>query len=447
MEPIETVLVTKLANALEQTYPKLTRREAVIPSVKGKVHAIIGMRRAGKTSYLFQCLQDRLDAGQDRSRLLYLNFEDERLTDLEATQLNTLIDEYYRLYPEFRGKETVTVCFDEIQLVAGWEKFVRRIIDEEKVEIFISGSSAKMLSREVATAMRGRALETWITPFSFTEYLAHHQISMPRSTSVMSSAGVSKMLHCFDQYLTIGGFPEVQNTDVRGRVQMLQGYVDSVLLRDVIERHGLANITALRALTRQLLGNTATSFSISKIYHDFRSRGISVSKETLLDYLHHLEDSFLVMPVEIYAKSARRRQVNPRKIYLADHALGMAYAVGRAPETGHYLENIIACELFRNQHSVHYYKTQSGFEIDFFTIAYDGKAAFTQIAARVDGQATLEREIRALEEASYEVPEASLLLITLTETKTIELRDRKSVSVLPAWKWLLKHAGNKSSIR
>ena len=148
-------------------FPQLTRREADDSLIPGKARAVIGMRRAGKTSFLYQCLADRLASGTAREKLVYFNFEDERLSGIDVTDLGAVLDAYYRMHPSFRQQETITWCFDEIQVVAGWESFIRRVLDSEKVEVFLSGSSARMLSREVATSMRGRALETVMSPFSF----------------------------------------------------------------------------------------------------------------------------------------------------------------------------------------------------------------------------------------------------------------------------------------
>ena len=147
-----TALQEKLALGMSQSLPVLTRRQVPMTLLPGKAQAVIGMRRAGKTCFLFQQMQERLDQGVSRERLVYLNFEDERLPLPEAETLTFLLEEYYRVTPALRGRQKVTWCLDEVQLVKGWESFVRRILDSEKVEVFLSGSSAKMLSQEVATA-------------------------------------------------------------------------------------------------------------------------------------------------------------------------------------------------------------------------------------------------------------------------------------------------------
>lgn len=176
---IREAIRQKLGDAIELPCPQFTPREAETTVLEGKARAVIGMRRAGNATFLYQCLAARLAEGVARERLVYFNFEDERLGDLEAADLGVILDEYYRSYPEFRRRERVTWCFDEIQVIAGWEKFVRRMMDSENVEVMLSGSSARMLSREVATTMRGRALETIITPFSFREFARSRGAVLP----------------------------------------------------------------------------------------------------------------------------------------------------------------------------------------------------------------------------------------------------------------------------
>lgn len=303
----------------------------------GKARAVIGMRRAGKTTFLQQCLAVRHQAGVPRERLVYFDFEDERLGGLQAVDLGALLDEYYRSFPSLRQPERVTWCLDEIQIVPGWEKFVRRMMDSEHVEVFLSGSSARMLSRELATSMRGRALETVITPFSFREFARSRGLPVPEPERLISAAQQSAWLACFDQYLECGGFPEAGQHSMKPyRVALLQGYVDTVMFRDVAERQGITNLPALRAFVRQLLRQPASLLSVTKVHADFRSRGISGSKETLLSLLGHLEDAFLVFTTPVASHSERRQQVNPRKLYVADHSLSAAFNPTSNADRGHH---------------------------------------------------------------------------------------------------------------
>lgn len=425
----------KLGDALELPFPKLTPREAATAPLEGKSRAIIGMRRAGKTTFLYQCLAARLAEGVPRNRLVYFNFEDERLGEMEAVDLGMILEEYYRSHPESRRTERVTWCFDEIQVIPDWEKFIRRVMDTEKVEILLSGSSAKMLSREVATTMRGRSLETVITPFSFREFARARGLT-PVEGSLISGRERSQYLACFDQYLETGGFPEAGNESLRNqRVNLLQGYVDTVLFRDVAERHGIANLVALRAFVRHLLRQPASPLSVSKVYADFRSRGISITKETLLAMLAHLEDAFLVFTLPIASRSERRQQVNPRKLYLADHSLAAAYNPVKNSDRGHYLENIVACELMRRSLSLAFVKTVQGHEVDFLATQRGGGTQLIQVAANIENEATFQREVRSLVGASEEFPEArKILLMEGILPRGFSLPE--GIEVIPIWQWL-----------
>lgn len=172
----------------------------------------------------------------------------------------------YRRFSAFRGIQTVTWCFDEIQAVPGWERFVRRLLDTEKVEVFLSGSSAARLSRELATAMRGRSWEVVIHPFSFEEYLRHRGQEVPRSQETLSAGKRSALEGALLSYLDVGGFPEAQGLDAPTRMRLLDEYVDIAMLRDVVERHRVSNVTGLRWLVRHLLGNPCGLFSVEKFY-------------------------------------------------------------------------------------------------------------------------------------------------------------------------------------
>ncbi|HEV7787277.1 MAG TPA: ATP-binding protein, partial [Thermoanaerobaculia bacterium] len=256
-------LADSLADPLSAATPRRIHGAVFLP---GKATAVIGIRRAGKTTYLNQLRRERLEHGVARERLPYLNFEDEQLTGLAAKDLSLVLEEYYRRFPALRGKEMVTWCLDEIQVVPGWERFVRRMLDSERVEIFLSGSSAALLSRELATAMRGRAWEVVIYPFSFEEYLRHHGHEVHENPEFLAAEARSALERAFLEYLNIGGFPEAQGLDAPTRHRLLSDYVDVAMLRDVIERHSVSNVTGLRWMVRHLLGNAAGLFSVEKFY-------------------------------------------------------------------------------------------------------------------------------------------------------------------------------------
>ena len=405
----------KIVDSLAAAVPSFTRRDVRLPGVRGKAVAVIGMRRTGKSTFLWQVLSDRLAAGIAREGLLYFSFEDERLAGMKASDLHLLVEEYYALYPEWRDRKRAVFFLDEIQNVSGWESFVRRLLDTERVELFLSGSSARLLSREVSTSMRGRAMETLVHPFSFREYLRHFGQEPDHKVDRLPKSIRSALEKHLREYLAAGGFPEALGVSARDRVDLLRGYVDVALLRDVVERHAVSHPVALRWMTRHLLGNAAGSFSINKFHGDLRSQGIPVAKDTLHAYLGYLEDAFLIRTVSLASPSERRRMVNPRKVYPVDPGLIPLYDLTGRSNDGHALETSVMLELERRGAEISYVRTQSGFEVDFLAVFPDGRQELIQVSSDLSDSVTLARETRALTEAAKERRKATRHLLSLDQ--------------------------------
>ena len=434
------VIQQKIADSLAMPAPQLTRRDVRLPKVAGKARAVIGPRRGGKTTFLWQMLAERVAAGVPRSHLLYFNFEDERLADLRAVDLHLLVDGYFALRPEARSDHQAAFFLDEIQVVPGWETFVRRLLDTERLDIFLSGSSARLLSREVATSMRGRAMDVLVYPFSFREVLRHAGLE-PTTVAKRWTKGersvLDKELHA---YLTGGGFPEAQSIDARDRFELLRGYVDTALFRDVVERHSVSHPVALRWLVRHLLSNAGGTFSVAKFYSTLRSQGIPVAKDTLHAYLAHLEDAFLVRSVPIATDSERRRMVNPRKAYPIDPGLIPVFDRSGKSNLGHALETAVVLELDRRGADVAYVRGSDGargsdWEVDFLARYPDGSQQLVQVCADLHDPSARARELRALECAVLEYPRASRIIITVASEVVL---DRPAgIKILPAADWFL----------
>jgi predicted AAA+ superfamily ATPase len=396
------------------------------------------MRRTGKTTFLWQVLADRLAQGVNREGLLHISFEDERLAGMTAVDLGLLVEEYYRLHPEWRDRQDgrrAVFFLDEIQAVPGWEVFARRLLDTERVELFLSGSSARLLSREVATSMRGRAMEALVHPFSFREYLRHAErepIQDPVRLPKASRSAVEKDLRT---YLAHGGFPEAQGIADRDRIDLLRGYADIALLRDVVERHAVSHPVALRWMLRHLLANAAGTFSVNKFHDDLRSRGIPAAKDTLHAYLRYLEDAFLVRTLCVASESERRRMVNPRKVYPIDPGLIPVFDRSGRANLGHALETCVLLELERQGAEVAYVRTAQGFEVDFLARFPDGRQALIQVCADLGDATTRDRELRALNDAAGEHRRAARHLISLDPEPPTRLP--AGVRWHPASAWLL----------
>jgi predicted AAA+ superfamily ATPase len=408
-------LADKLTESMHGPIPDATPRKVNGHiSLPGKVTAVIGVRRAGKTMFLHQLRAERLAAGSPRELLPYVNFEDERLVGLSSAELGFLVEEFERRRPDGSRGRAVTWCFDEIQCVSGWERFVRRLLDAGNCEIVVSGSSAAMLSREIATALRGRGWEVALYPFSFAEALVHGGRKPPEDPELLSPRQRASLEQQFGVWLDTGGFPEVQALDASARRQMLGNYVDVAMLRDVLERHHVGNVAGLRWLVRHLLGNAGASFSIEKFHAAIKSQGLAISRDTVHQLLAHLDDCFLVRVIWMESDSERQRMVNPRKSYPVDTGLIPLFDRRDRANTGHALETAVLIELQRRHCEVTYVRTRSGFEVDFLAKRPDGTQDLIQVCTDARDADTAARELRALAEARVQFPHAQPRLLTLT---------------------------------
>jgi len=365
-----------------------------------------------------------------------VNFEDERLAGMTTAHLGFLVEEHARRCPDALDHATITWCLDEVQLVPGWESFVRRLLDGGNREVIVTGSSAALLSREVATALRGRGWEVPIYPFGFGEALLHMGQSLPRRPEFLTSAERARLERHFSHWLTVGGFPEAQGVERAPRRQLLRDYVDVAILRDVVERHRVSNVMGLRWLVRHLLGNAASLFSVEKFYAALKSQGIAISKDTVHQLLGYLEDCFLVRVVWMESASERQRMVNPRKAYPVDQGLIAFFDRSGRSNIGHALETAVLIELERRRLDVTYVRTPSGHEVDFLARDGLGGELLIQVCADVSQPATARRELRALEEAGKEYPGASRFLLTLMR-EDAPAGAPPDVRVQPVYEWLL----------
>ncbi len=431
------LLRLKLAESLAADPPALTRRDVVLPGIRGKAFAVIGVRRGGKTSFLAQCRAERLGKGSPREAQLLISLEDERLSGLSVEDLGWLLDEHARQFPGLREAGRMTLYLDEVQTIPGWEGLVRRQMDKGGVDLFVSGSSAKLLSREVATSLRGRAMEVLVHPFSFREALRHAGAEPTRSLLRLRPADRAELDQRLRRYLSEGGFPEAQGATPRDRTALLAGYVDVVVLRDVIERHAVSHPLALRWIQRQLLANPGGGFSVKKHYDTLRSQGVSVGKDTLHDYLAHLEDAFLVRTVAMHSASERQRMVNPRKAYPVDPGLIALFERTGRTHHGRAMETAILLELERRGFEVAYVRTSEGYEVDFLAHRAGEAPLLIQACLESEGDETWDRELRALEAAAAAHPHARPFLVTLDAAPPRRpMPDR--LTWAPAARWLLE---------
>lgn len=427
-----------LTDSVGKPLPTLTTR-----NVHGRIHfpgkvgAVVGVRRAGKTTFLHQLRSSKVREGTPLHLLPFVSFEDERLADLDASDLGLLFDEYRRLLPESSQDASVTWHFDEVQLVTGWERFVRRLLEIEGDDVVVTGSSAGLLSREIATALRGRGWRILLHPFSFEEVLRHSEAEAPLDGSRPTARARSRMERAYIDWLRMGGFPEAQGLEDAVRRQLLRDYVDVAMFRDVVERHNVRNVTGLRWLVRQLLGNAGSLFSVERFYGSLKSQGIAISKDYVHQLLGYLDDCFLIRVIWMESASERQRMVNPRKAYPVDTGLIPIFDRSGRANLGHALETAVFVELERRGCEITYVRTPEGFEVDFLARGPGGEADLVQACADLSDPATAEREIRALQAAGAGIPEAGKLVLTLT-ADGFPQEVPPGVSVQTAWEWSLR---------
>ncbi len=406
IELIET-LNDELKSLIDELDGTLAREVEFI-EVRNKISVAIGMRRTGKTSLMLQTIKGLLTQGIPLSRILYIDFEDDRLLPLTQQKLAELIDGFYSCYPE--NHEHICYLFlDEIHNVEDWAKVIRRLSKAGKNKIYLTGSSAKMLSKEIATELRGRSISTEVWPLSFSEFLYPHIKKLPES---LNSKKSQDLLHQkLQNYIRIGGFPEVINESEINRVKILQDYIQTVIFRDIVERHEITNISTLKYMIHYLLQNLSTNLSTNKLFNDIKSQGFSIGRSTVYDYLSYIQDAYLIFSVPLYSESVRKSHSNPQKIYVIDTALADASRLTRLDNHGRSLENLVYLELRRRNHEIYYYLTQDRNEVDFFTKCPEGKLHLYQVTWDMSSSKVYERELRALKAAENEL-EISGMIIT-----------------------------------
>ncbi len=377
-----------------------TNRQFKFPEAENMIKVAIGMRRSGKTYFLYQQINELLNQGVDKKQILLVNFEDDRLLPMDAKEMGKLLDAFYSLYPENHNRPCY-LFLDEVQNVTDWHLVVRRYFDSKDVKLYLTGSSAKLLSKEINTSLRGRSLALEILPYSFREYLIAHKIK--RQEKPFGQASFDIMQQQLLNYCSVGGFPAVQNMQKNEWRETLQGYVDTVILRDIVERHKVTNIALLKYLIMCLLKNSATTFSVNKFYNDIKSQGYKVSKDTIHNYLDYIQDAFLVFTVSHYSESERVKHNQPKKVYAIDSGLVNAVSISFSNNYGRLLENLVYLDLRREGKEIYFYNTSNGYEIDFVTVDQENNRELIQVSWDISDAKTIERENRALKQAEKEL--------------------------------------------
>jgi predicted AAA+ superfamily ATPase len=416
----------------EHDLPELQKRDIHFPRIARKATVVMGMRRTGKTFFCYQEMISLLDSGVLKSQILYINLDDDRLINFSVNDFQTMLDVYYARWPENKAK----LCyffFDEIQTVTNWELFIRRLIDTEKVQVTLTGSSSKLLSTEIATTLRGRTISCEVFPYSFKEYLFAHKL-FKRIPAHLTSTDKAKLRNAVADYFVCGGFPEVQGLSFFDQYNILQSYVDSVVLKDVAERHKISNHHVLRQMVSTVTNNVAERFSVTNFYRMLKNAGISSSKNVLYDYLEYFTDAYLFYQVPLHTESIRMQQVNPRKLYVIDNGLQKSMSLDPSKNYGHLLENLVYLELRRKQYTIEYLITKEKYEVDFFARMRGGDdRMLIQVAYQLNSPETLNRELRAMQSAAEYLAVTNCLIVTWDDEREFE----NGIKAVPIWKFLL----------
>ena len=405
--------------------PSVFRREIDVPLNTGKIITLIGARRTGKTYLFYQIMNDLLTS-ISKENLLYINFEDERLS-VNSSELNKIIEAYYELNP--RKKNKIYFFFDEIQNIDGWEKFVRRLYDTISKNIFITGSSSKLLSKEIATSLRGRTLSFEVFPFSFNEFLRYRGID---SKDHYSTKNKALIINNCDEYLKIGGFPETINLRDDLRRKTLQSYFDVMLYRDLIERYELKNPAALKYFIKKGISNIGNKITVNKLYNELKSQGIRTSKDTVYGFINQVHDSYILFPVNYYSESLSVQMINEKKLYCIDNGLANTVSFKFSEDRGRMLENLVYLNLRRYNEEIYYHKGRG--ECDFVVKDRDNYRVI-QVTQEMSNT-NRDREIKGLIEAMERFNLKEGFVITEDFSDSIDL-GKKKIYVEPVWKWLL----------
>ena len=400
--------------------PFISRHYALEDNVN---YCFVGIRRTGKSYMMYQQIRQLESKGVSLSQIVYVNFEDERLLEMTAEDLNTILE----IGLEISGTDKRPYLFlDEIQNIAGWEKFVRRIADM-KYRISITGSNSKMLSSEIASTLGGRFVIMNIYPYSFSEYL----IANGRDKDFLGAISTkdrADVLAQYDSYVTYGAFPEL--VEIKNKRTFLNSIYQTVYLGDIITRNKVTNDFAIRLILKKIAESITKPLSFNRLTNILKGAGASLGKQTVINYVGYMTDSYLLFTLQNYAAKLVEKETSPKYYFMDTGLLGLMLLDCKSAQ----LENLVAIELLRRYGVENVYFFENTVEIDFY-VPSDNLAI--QVSMQIlDNMDAKERETRAFVKLNHFIPDSRCLLITNSEEDTLDC-DGIKVEVVPAWKWLL----------
>jgi len=392
----------------------LISREISIESQANYVFT--GLRRAGKSSFLYQIIKNTFsESGFEQ--VLMINFEDERLLEVTHQDLYMILEAYYELY------DAKPVLFlDEIQNITNWQKFVRRMADEG-LRVFVTGSNAEMLSHEIASTLGGRFINKEILPLSFHEYLLFLKINYSNKSKYSDDRFT--ILRAYEQFLRYGGFPELLKFE--NKREFLSSVYQKLFYGDLIARYNVNNANVLKLLVKKLAESVNNETSVNRIKNLVKSTGISIGNNTLFDYLFYLESSYLIATISNFHSKFTEKETKKKYYFLDTGILGLFLH----DQDTKLLENQVYIQLRRKGYQPYFLKRDT--EVDFYIPEH---RLLLQVAYSINDSDTYQREIKGLSNAMKELDISEGWIITFNEEKNMAINEG-TIRVIPAWQWLL----------
>ncbi len=416
---MDKVLLKKLILEYQQYVKEIKLQKRDIDICYQNNYVFVGLRRAGKSYLMYQCIQYLLEDGCDERAILYMNFEDERLIDFDIHDFDLLklaFEELYECKPVF--------FLDEIQIVEGWEKFVRRLADTG-YHVFVTGSNAKMLSSEIATTLGGRFSILEVYPFSFSEYLTFNNIKLDENWELKNT---SDIVRSFDVFFRMGGLPEVLNIEEKFKRQWLSGLYNKIYFGDLLSRYSIRNDRAIKLLIHKLAESVKQPLSYNRLANIISSITGKIKSDTIADYLSFLEESWLIFSIENYEARFVERATN-KKYYFIDNGILNLFLMD--PNTA-LLENLVALYL-RKKYKDELFFYNSNVEVDF--LVQESKIAY-QVAFSIHDDDTCNREVKTLLKLNNYIKLERMIIVTMNDECVIR-ESGCEIEVLPIWKLLL----------
>ena len=411
----------------------LHERSLQLPLNKQRIVTVTGVRRCGKSSLLHLTINRLLASGVDKEQILYIGFDDERLANMDVSDFDEILQAYRLMYPD-RPLSSVYMFFDEIQIVKGWELFVLRVYKSYCKNVYVTGSTAQMLSGEMSSALRGWPDEYTEYPLSFKEFIAFKGVKANRYTE----EGAALMANMFKSYLLTGGFPQAVLANVETeRVKLLQAYFNTMLFRDMIEHYNIsASPSVVRYFLKRVFNNITKPSSVNNIYNDLKSQGLKLSKDSLYQWLDYACNIFLLHKVPKYSKSIIKQSTSLSKYYVVDFALAKSVLLPQSEEKGKALENAVYMHLARhlNENEQIYYFNE-GAECDFVIVNDEGVKELIQVCWELD-EFNTPRECGGLCAASAATGCKKISIVTCNQAQSIHYGDLQ-INVVAAWDFML----------